>query len=282
LITLTLLTAYLGRLKVVIPDSLDERKRDFTSMVIGLTYRGRVLEIALDLFLISITYYLAFWIHFGTQVEIINLEIFLSSLPIALVGSYVAFLIFGIYRGVWQYLDIRDLLRYGRAVLGAVLLTAIIMSWVYYPLGISFRIFVIFAVLLFLGLVISRSSFTILDRVYSQQIRDPKQYTKILIYGAGEGGVMILRWLSQSTDHRLNPVGFLDDDPFKQGRQILGIRVLGSINDLSSILEQTAIEGILISSENALNHKGLDALKTSCQDLGIWLKRMRIEFDVIE
>ena len=282
LITLTLLTAYLGRLKVVLPDSLNQRRRGFTSMVISLTYRGRILEIALDLFLISIMYYLAFWIHFGTLVDIINLEIFLGSLPIALAGSYVSFFIFGIYRGVWQYLDIQDLLRYGRAVSGAVLVIAIIMSWVYYPLGISLRIFVIFTILLFLGLVLSRSSFTILDRVYNQQIHHPQKETPILIYSAGEDGVMILQWLARGTNHQLNPVGFIDNDPYYQGRQILGIRVLGNIDDLNTILEQTGIEGILISSESGLNNDQLDTLRNSCHEVGIWLKRLKMEFEAIE
>jgi UDP-GlcNAc:undecaprenyl-phosphate GlcNAc-1-phosphate transferase len=281
LITLTLLTAYLGRLKVVLPDTLNEQRRDFASMVINLTYRGRIPEIALDFFLISITYYLAYWIHFGTQVDIISMEIFLSSLPIALAGSYISFFIFGIYRGVWQYLDIRDLFRYGRAVGGSVLLISGVMSLVYYPLGISLRIFVIFVILLFLGLVLSRSSFTILDRVYTQYTQGPQKETSVLIYGAGEEGVRILQWMLHDPGSLLNPVGFIDNDPYYVGRQILSIRVYGNIHDIKMILEQIDYEGILISSESGLNDDQLETLSKSCSELGIWLKRLRIEFEEI-
>jgi UDP-GlcNAc:undecaprenyl-phosphate GlcNAc-1-phosphate transferase len=282
LITLTLLTAYLGRLKIVISDSPREQKPGFYSLVISLTYRGRILEIILDLFLFSISYYLAFWIHFGTQADIINLEIFLNSLPIALAGAYVSFFFFGIYRGVWQYLDIRDLFRYGRAVIVAVLLTAGVMSWVYYPLAISYRIFVIYAILLFLGLVLSRSSFTILDRIYNQHVRDPQLDTPVLIYGSGEDGVMMLQWLAKAANLHLKPVGFIDDDPFIQGRQVMGIQVLGTSQDLEKILENTEIEGILLSSENTVDFDRNETLRTACNDSGIWLKKLRITIDEVE
>jgi UDP-GlcNAc:undecaprenyl-phosphate GlcNAc-1-phosphate transferase len=282
LITLTLLTAYLGRLKVVSPDSIPERPPGLFSLVIGLTLRGRILEIAMDLFLISLSYYFAFWIHFGTQVEIINLEIFLNSLPIALAGAYISFFIFGIYRGVWQYLDIRDLLRYGRAVVSAVLLTAIVMSWVYYPLSISYRIFVIYTILLFLGLVLLRSSFTILDRIYSQQNRFSQEEIPVLIYGSGEDGAMMLQWLGKDNDHNLRPVGFVDNDPFVQGRRILGIKVLGTPLDLDKIRSQVDFEGILFPSGNDMEQQHLDALINQCEKLGIWLKRLRMTFEDIE
>ncbi len=282
LITLTLLTAYLGRLKVVIPYSLNDRMPGLYSFVISLTSRGRILEIVLDLFLISISYYFAFWIHFGTQADIINLDIFLNSLPIALVGAYISFFLLGIYRGVWQYLDIRDLLRYGRAVIFAVLLTAAVMSWIYYPLAISYRIFIIYTILLFLGLVLTRSSFTILDRIYIQQVRNPNSDTPILIYGSGEEGIMILQWLAKDTSHHLKPAGFLDDDLFLQGRQVLGIPVLGSIQDLNNIFVNTNIKGVLLSSEHVLEQEKLERLKASCSSLGIWLKKVSLSLEEIE
>jgi UDP-GlcNAc:undecaprenyl-phosphate GlcNAc-1-phosphate transferase len=282
MITLALLTAYLGRLKIIAPGSYGSREGYYSSLMIGLTYRGRILEIGLDLFLISIAYYLAYWIHFGTLVNILELDIFLNSLPLALAGTYAAFFFFGLYRGVWQYLDIRDLVRYIKAVVGAVLLTAILMSWIYYPLSISLRIFVIFAILLLLGLVITRSSFTILDRIYNRQIRDPLSDSPILIYGAGEAGVLLLQWLSQDVNYHFNPVGFLDDDPFKLGREILGIHVLGNSQDLENILTKNKVDGILLSSENILNEETLETMKEVCQTQGIWLKSLHIEFDPIE
>jgi UDP-GlcNAc:undecaprenyl-phosphate GlcNAc-1-phosphate transferase len=281
LVTLALLTAYLGRLKVIPPGSTTPGQRSFASLMINLTYRGRILEIALDLFLISITYYLAFWIHFGASIEN-NLDIFINSLPIALAGSYISFLVFGIYRGVWQYLDIQDLLRYIKAALAAVLLSAGVMALIYNPLDISVGIFLIFTILLILGLVVTRSSFTILDRVYQEQMGHPNQEIPIVIFGANDSGIMLLRWLLQDNRHPMKPVGFLDDDPYKLGREILGISVIGQPNDIEAIAKSTIIEGILFSSEDSISKDRLNELKLTCDNLEIWLKTLRIEFDLIE
>jgi len=282
IVGLALLTAYLGRLKVVSSDPGKAIQDRFSSIMIGLTFRGRVLEISLDLILISLTYYLAYWIHFGTLVDIINLDIFLNSLPIALAGSYISFFIFGIYRGIWQYLDIRDLFRYFRAVVGAVIITAGVMSWIYYPLDISFRIFVIFAILLLLGLVLSRSSFTILDKIYNQQTRNTQNESPILIYGAGEEGVAILQWLSQNHNPNLNPIGFIDDDPYKMGRQILGLQVLGGIGDFERILKDNDFEGILLSTEKIIDTENFRQLIEQCRQNGVWIKKLNVELISIE
>jgi UDP-GlcNAc:undecaprenyl-phosphate GlcNAc-1-phosphate transferase len=282
IVGLALLTAYLGRLKVVSSDSGKAIQDRFSSIMVGLTFRGRVLEIVLDLILISLTYYLTYWIHFGTLVDIINLDIFLNSLPIALAGSYISFFIFGIYRGIWQYLDIQDLFRYFRAVIGAVIITAGVMSWIYYPLDISFRIFVIFAILLLLGLVLSRSSFTILDKIYTQQTRDTQNDSPILIYGAGEDGVALLQWLSQIHNSNLNPIGFIDDDPYKMGRQILGLQVLGGMGDFEMVLKDYDFEGILLSTDKIIDSENFNQLVEQCSRNGVWIKKLNVELISIE
>lgn len=276
LLSLALLTAYLGRLKVVKSDTIPRSQRGITSLMVGLTFRGRMLEVALDLLLISIAYYLAFFIHFGSATDIINLDIFLNSLPIALGGTYLSFLLSGIYRGVWQYVGIRDIYRYAVAVIGAVLSTALIASWVYQPLGISLRIFVIFAILLFLGLAITRSSFKLLDQIYTRHTREQKQENRVLIYGADNSGIMTLQWLTEGASQSLKPVGFLDRDPYKRGRQILGVPVLGSLQDLDAILEKTGADGIILSADTTLKADQSNQLKRICQEKSIWIKKLQV------
>ena len=282
LISFTLLTAYLGRLKIISPGNHTPSQFGLTRFMVNLTYRGKILEIGLDLFIISISYYLAYWIHYGTQADILNLEIFLNSIPITLAGTYFSFFIFGIYRGLWQYHDIRDLLRYFFAVLGSVLITALTMSWVYYPLGISYRIFLIFLIVLLLGLITSRASFTILDRIYRQNIDESSKNIPVLIYGGDENGIMLLRWLKQLNDTDLSPVGFLDDDPYKLGRQIVSLRVLGSLENLKEIVQDIEVSGILIPNESVLESDQLKMLLEQCRIIGIWCKKIRLEFELLD
>ena len=82
-----------------------------------------------------------------------------------------------------------------------------------------------------------------------------------------------------------NQTGFngFDNDPFKRGRQIFGVAVLGGLDDLESILAKNSIQGIILPSEEMLTEfqAYADAL-VNCKKHGIWLKRLRISFEVIE
>ena len=282
LVAFAILTSYLGRLKVLHPGSNTSGQKSISTFMINLTYRGRILEIILDLFLISISYYMSYWLHFGTLSDIINMDIFLSSLPIALAGSYLSFFLFGLYRGIWQYIDTNDLLRYIKASIGAVSVTAIVMVVLYHPLSISPRILVIFSILLLLGLILTRSSFTILDRFSIGNIADQTEVTRVLIYNADESGILLLQWLNQLKDHRLLPIGFLDDDPYKKNRQLLGLPVLGTPEDILKIYQNEKFEGILLSSNDLLSIERLDTLSSICKNFGIWVKTAKLEFNLIE
>ncbi len=279
LVSMALFTAYLSRLKVIQSDRLSHPAGRFTSLMVELTFRGRILEIALDFFIISIAYYLAFFIHFGSAVDIVNLDEFLTSLPVALGATYASFFIFGIYHVVWQYVGIRDLFRHAAAVFGGVLATACVVTWIAPPPGISLRIFPSFAAFLFLGLGISRSSFKILDQIYNQHVRGQGRETPVIILGADDAGVATLQWLLQDSSLRLKPVGFVDRDPFKQKRQITGIRVLGHIHELDMLLAKHRFEGILLPTESTLSTDELDNIREFCRANGIWLKRLSLQLE---
>lgn len=70
---------------------------------------------------------------------------------------------------------------------------------------------------------------------------------RVLIVGAGEGGTMIAREILRHPEAGLLPVGFLDDDSGKQRRRILGLRVLGSLNDLPRVVDQQQVDEVLIA-----------------------------------
>jgi len=281
LIALTLFTAYLGRLKVVSPSSASSSGA-FTRLMIRLTMKGRLLEVILDFFLIGIAYYLAFLTRFGLTLPEPSMESYLLTLPITLVGSYLSFFTFGIYRGVWQYIGLGDLIRQAIAVFGAVIISDLIIAVFYSRDEISLAISLLFAIFLFLGLAISRSSFRILDQVYDIQTRIQQKDCPILIYGADDLGEITLRWILQKTDLNYRPVGFLDEDPFKFGRKIHGIEVLGDINSLESVLEQHPIEGVIFPPVFSSSTPEMEQILAALQKKGIWAQRLRVDFEPLE
>ena len=282
LMVMTLLTAYLGRIKVVKTAEGVQHPGTITRLMISLTGRGRILEIALDLVIISIAYYLAFWLSFGFSADIIGMEIFVRSLPIALVSAYLSFFIFGIYSGVWQYIGIRDLLRFLWAVLGCGVLIGLI-TYLLFPIQFSLSVVFLFCVFLYLGLAGSRSSFRLLDQFFNRPSPEIEQRATVLIYGADDNGVMTLQWLSNHLKYEFQVIGFVDNDPFKLGRQIQGISVLGSLDQLETILTNHPVQGIILPSDEVPEDFQKSAKPFQiCKSKGVWIKRLEIKFEILE
>jgi UDP-GlcNAc:undecaprenyl-phosphate GlcNAc-1-phosphate transferase len=245
-----------------------------------LTYKRRIFEIILDFFLIGVAYYLAFWTRFGLSMSEARLELFLRSLPVALAASFLSFFAFGVYRGVWRYVGVGDLLRYGKVTLGSVILVAL-ASRLFLPSGAnSLALIIFFAVYLFLGLAASRSSFKILDQLSSQQARPEEE--RVIICGAGDAGEMALRWILMNPQLGYRPVGFLDDDPYKTGRQIHGVDILGSFEQLEAILEEKQIDGIVVTPDASPSDGFQDKVIAVSRAHGRWIRTLRLEFELLE
>ncbi len=272
-IALVLLSAYLGGIKISIPDTGSEparlrtepRSNPLLRVMLDLTFKRRILEVVLDFVIIILAYYLAFVIRYGLNLNFIALQIFLSSLPYTLVATYLSFFYYGVYRGVWRYVGVSDFVRYIKAVLGAVILTAgATFAYQMVTIGVgpheypifSSVILLLFGLFLFLGLAFTRSSFKVLDSYSGLKSRGTDQ--RILIIGAGDAGEMALRWILMNPYLGYKPVGFLDVDPFKSGRNIHGIPVMGGLELLEQMLDLHKIEGVILAEMNIKNPSPLN------------------------
>ena len=99
-----------------------------------------------------------------------------------------------------------------------------------------------------------------------------------LIYGAGGGGKLVLRELSQNRQLHLDPVGFLDDDAGKQRLRVDGIPVLGTSDDLETVAAKMSVAELIISVRQIDNER-IDSIRKRCATLGIRVRRMRFNID---
>jgi UDP-GlcNAc:undecaprenyl-phosphate GlcNAc-1-phosphate transferase len=279
-ISMTLLTAYLGGLKIKAASVGDGREKAITRFILDITYRRRLLEIILDFFLIGVAYYLAFLVGFDFSMNSVRLELFLSTIPLAWAGVYLSFLYFGVYRGLWRYVGVDDLLKYIKAAIGGVGLLVLPVYLLNAPQTFPPAILILFGVFLFLGLAATRSSFKILDQVYAPQVRARQE--RVLIYGAGDAGEMALRWILMNPQLGYQPVGFLDEDAFKVGRQIHGVEILGGLAHLESILAENQVDGLILSLETSTGDGVGDRLVSICSARHIWVRQLRFEFELVE
>ena len=278
-ITLALLVAYLARMKVVSSTS-PLRGGAFSRFMVELTYKRRLLEILLDFFLIGLSFYLAILLTSGTSINNSDIELFLTAIPLAFLGSYLSFFYFGVYRGVWRYVGIDDVFRYAKAALGGAVFVAAAIYLLFpkedYPRGLI----IWFGLSLFLTLAASRSSFKILDLIYGRQVRSQEE--RVLIIGAGDAGEMVVRWLLMNPGIGYRPIGFLDSNQYNSGRQIHGVPILGDLSQIVEIIENKDVDGIVVTQDPNLTGEALDRLVKTCHELGRWVRNLKLELELME
>nr|WP_086909627.1 nucleoside-diphosphate sugar epimerase/dehydratase [Paraburkholderia hospita] len=146
------------------------------------------------------------------------------------VVAYAAmFRLFGLYRGMWVFASLPDLVRISKAV-AAGALVVMIGAVMLQPSPIVPRsVLVVSPLLLFLAMGGARALYRTIKEfyLYGGLVAQGKP---VIVLGAGAAGASLARELSRSSEWRL--VGLLDDDPAKQGREVYGYKVLGLISDL--------------------------------------------------
>jgi len=277
LLSFTLFTAYLAQVEVV---SEEERKKiqaqkKLTVLLTTLTYKRRLLEVILDFFVIAFAYYLAFALRFEFRLNDSLVNLFLTSLPIVLTATYAVFFIFGIYRALWLYTGLEDLVRIAKGVVCATLLSMAGLIFIYRFAGYSRIVFIVYGVLLFLGMAGSRLSFRLFGLMVA---RTRKEKIPVLVYGAGDGGEVVVRECRKNSHVDYRPIGFLDDDPRKEGRTVAGLRIYGGAEKLPEILRREKVEGCIISSPKIMANGHAEQLRFVCQEQGLWIKQLRLDF----
>ena len=275
-ILLTLLGVYLGDVKVY--DQSDEtialKEKPLYAFLVDVSYKRRIFEVLLDVVLIILSYWSAYAINFPPSSPAWNL--FIRTLPVLVFVKMSVFLVMGVYRGLWRYTSMSDLIVFAKAVVLSSVASLILLLFAFRFEGFSRKVFVIDAVLMLIFLAGSRMAF----RLFRQMLPavGSANGRRVLIYGAGDGGELLLRELRNNRDLNLSPVGFLDDDPAKSGKVIHGLRVFGGNGDLGSVCTQHEIDEVVISSLKMGDERVQEILQV-CADRRIIVKRMRITME---
>ena len=104
---------------------------------------------------------------------------------------------------------------------------------------------------------------------------------RALIYGAGDGGEMVLRELRNNPGLSFRPVGFIDDDPLKQGKVMHGLTVYDSNGNLTELCETKEVEEILISFRS-IKPERLKLIREVCSTQNISLRRVTLKIEPVD
>jgi UDP-GlcNAc:undecaprenyl-phosphate/decaprenyl-phosphate GlcNAc-1-phosphate transferase len=245
-IVLVLLGVQLARVNVY-GDGTDFsllRNQRYTPLLVDVTYKRRLFEVLLDFALVTIAYYASYVVRFDTQFPEYY-PLLVRSLPIV-IGCYLtSFFVVGVYRGVWRYFSASDLSVYVKGIALGTVWSVLCLVYLYRFEGYSRGVFIINAMALGLLVVGTRASFRVFADAAS---RRRKTEHRVVIYGAGDGGAVVVRELRNNPAYEWQIVGFVDDDARKRGKRILGLPILGARGDLPRIFEQVRPTALIVST----------------------------------
>jgi UDP-GlcNAc:undecaprenyl-phosphate GlcNAc-1-phosphate transferase len=265
----------LARVKVYPEESVlsEAKKGKLTPLLIEITYKRRVFEVLLDLILIPLAYWISYLLRFEGSAYGANFPVFLKSLPIVVACQLFAFFFFDVYRGIWQYAGIRDVIIYGKAVTAGTVSSVLVNLGLFRFMGFSRTLFVINWVILFVLVTASRFSYRLIGEATPKNVMGAGK--KALIYGAGAAGQLVMQEIEGNRDLGLAVVGFIDDDIGKQNRRFMGYPVFGGKDSLKEIVDRYGVSEVVISFRN-MDRDSMNSLKKECSALGVNLGCLRI------
>ncbi len=280
-IILTIAGVYLAKVKVYEEqqEELALQNKAAFGFLLNLSHKRRIFEVFLDAGLISLSYYGAYVLLFRNFEQTSDWNLFIKTLPILIVLKLAAFLVTGVYRGIWRYTSIGDLLTFFKGVVLGSALSILAILLLYRFIDFSRKVFLVDALILLFALGASRMTFRFFRQIIPQSSN--KEGHRVLIYGAGDGGELVLRELYNNPQWNYNPIGFIDDDPLKKDKLIHGLRVFGGNGSLESICRDKKVEEILISS-SFITPKRLSEIKEICRETDIALKRASLRIEPLD
>ncbi len=254
-------------------------------MKIKPLYKNFFVILAIDLLLLAGSLYAAHLVRFDFVIDDKTLQTFKKILPFILITKFVCFYFFDLYRGMWRYTSITDLINIIKA---STIASLLIISFILFRTrfeGFARSVFVIDWCLTILFI----SAFRVSVRLYFEYFSNDKFWKvvkqillspfikrvsnrkRLLIIGAGDCAEKIFRELRDNARLKYNVVGFLDDNPVKLGQKIHGIPVLGNIKDIKAVARQARVDEMLIAISSATSTQ-MRTIVARCKESGITFK----------
>ena len=272
-VVVTLMGIYLARVPAYhAQDFAALESSSFAPLLKDLTFRWHAGEVMLDLVLIAACYYFAYRLRFEGESLDHFLPYFTASLPVVLGCKLASLYGSGLYQRSWETFGLRDMSVVLRGVLMGSLLSVMAAAYFYRLEGFSRVVFMLDALLLTVAIIGTRASFRSMALVAASR---NKRSRRVLVYGAGAFGQMIVREMRANVEWRMNPVAFIDDDPTKARRWIMGVPVRGALEQLEATMRRYAVDEVILSSPS-INGKIEHRIREVCALLERPVRRLHM------
>ena len=249
-------------------------------MIHQLKNRNFYIIIGIDLLLFALAHAGAYAIRFDLMMPGKEWAQLWDVLPVLMGIKILVFLLMGVYRGMWRYISVNDLMTILRATMVSSLMLIAVILAMYRFEGFSRGVFVLDGLLTFLlvagARVIIRQGF---QSKWFGNFRKPGDSApprikkSVLIIGAGDAGEKTLREIRDNPELNYRVKGFIDDDAVKIGRSIHDVRVLGRLEDLPVIAEKEGVQEVLIAIPSGTGEEKRRIMEI-CKSCGLSFKTL--------
>ena len=213
--------------------------------------RHRLLQLVVDAAIVAVSWFLAFQLRFDHGLPIYYDTLLRRTIALVVVIKVAVFLLFGFHRRFWRYVSVRDMWSAARGVVVASLVADVTVYLVSPVHNVRLpRSIAAMDLLITLALVAGArlAARTLIERPRGGVVARGKE---VIVVGAGDAGRLIVQEMQRSRMLAYTPIGFVDDDPTKRNTRILGVRVLGTMDELPRIVHDHKPDEVLIAIPSA-------------------------------
>jgi len=233
-----------------------------------INFRGgtpRWLIFIADLVMITGSLILAYLLRFNFSIPVNEQERLQSIIPVFILIRSVFFFVFKSYAGIIRYTSTRDAARIffmllsGSVVFGIINIFRFIQIEVYFlPISIIILEFIISVFALIIFRIIVKS-------IYAELRLPASERTDVIIYGAGEAGVIAKRAIDRDAGTKYRVIAFTDDDEKKKGRFIEGVPVYHAKTRLVELLRANSVKHLILAIQHIAPHRKKEIIETCLQ-----------------
>jgi FlaA1/EpsC-like NDP-sugar epimerase len=207
----------------------------------------RLWQLFVDAGIVAFSWWVAFQLRFDSGLPPKYSLLFNRTILLVVGIKLIVFIAFGFYNRWWRYVSIRDMWATARGVLVACIVADLTVYLAAPVHGFRLpRSIAATDLLLTLGLVMGSRLLarTAMERPGLTMVARGKE---VVVVGAGDAGRLIVQEMQRSRMLDYTPIGFVDDDPRKRHTRIMGVRVLGTIDELPRVLREHRPDEVLIA-----------------------------------
>jgi len=205
----------------------------------------------IDIFLVCVAFLLSYYIRFNATLNF-NMASFFYQLPVICIVFFFSFWLVGSYKGIIRHTGTKDAFNVflGVSIASFVILTITLVKHLFKILpGFTIPISIIlihYFITVFL-LILSRFIFKAFYEIISSELSD---ITNVLIYGAGESGLITSGVLNRDSKNHYEIIGFIDDDKSKFGKKIERIKIYSRKDITKKFIKDKKIDEVILSIQN--------------------------------